>query len=219
MGKTILTPNQSHFLELAARDAEITKWFYFAGGTALSEFYLHHRLSEDLDFFSENTINELLVDSFMQKTAKRLRARLDKEVHMAILIYRLHFNNQPTLKVDFATIPFDQLERGVHFQNLRIASLWDIVVDKFYTITNRIVARDFVDLYFGVEKVGCDIPQLIAAVEEKYEFNMGEISMASHFLRVKDLTDFPTMLVQFDKKKMEKFFLRLAKSLEDKIFE
>jgi len=48
---------------------------------------------------------------------------------------------------------------------------------------------------------------------------MGEISMASHFLRVKDLTDFPTMLVPFDKKGMEKFFLALAKSLEDKIFE
>ena len=56
-------------------------------------------------------------------------------------------------------------------------------------------------------------------ISKRYEFSMGEISMASHFLRVKDLTDFPTMLVPFDKKGMEKFFLALAKSLEDKIFE
>ncbi|MDR1696214.1 MAG: nucleotidyl transferase AbiEii/AbiGii toxin family protein [Endomicrobium sp.] len=25
--------------------------FYFSGGTALSEYYLRHRYSEDLDFF------------------------------------------------------------------------------------------------------------------------------------------------------------------------
>ncbi len=31
----------------------ITNNFYLTGRTALAEFYLHHRYSEDLDFFSE----------------------------------------------------------------------------------------------------------------------------------------------------------------------
>ncbi|MEW5692252.1 MAG: nucleotidyl transferase AbiEii/AbiGii toxin family protein [Candidatus Hydrogenedentota bacterium] len=31
-----------------------TQKFYLTGGTALSEFYLKHRISEDLDFFCEN---------------------------------------------------------------------------------------------------------------------------------------------------------------------
>ena len=30
--------------------------FYLTGGTALSAFYLHHRLSEDLDFFTESDV-------------------------------------------------------------------------------------------------------------------------------------------------------------------
>jgi len=31
--------------------------FYLTGGTALSRFYLHHRFSEDLDFFADNISN------------------------------------------------------------------------------------------------------------------------------------------------------------------
>lgn len=207
-------------MELASASKEITRWFQLAGGTALSEFYLHHRLSEDLDLFSTSEINEEIIDTFIEQTSRKLEAiNFRKETHMAIFIYYLYFKGESPLKVDFATIPFENLERGVQFKNLNITSLWDIVVDKFYTITNRVAARDFVDLYFGVKEVGCDIKQLISAVEDKYEINMGEISMASHFLRLNDLTDFPTMIVPFDKKDMEKFYLKLAKSFESKIFE
>lgn len=35
------------------------KKFYFTGGTPLSAFYLFHRLSEDVDLFSEEEINLL----------------------------------------------------------------------------------------------------------------------------------------------------------------
>jgi len=51
MARTILSPNQTRLLEIIANDKEICHRFYLTGGTALAEFYLHHRLSEDLDFF------------------------------------------------------------------------------------------------------------------------------------------------------------------------
>ncbi len=50
MGKTILTPTQRQVLDILAKNSKFTS-FYLTGGTALSEYYLHHRLSEDLDFF------------------------------------------------------------------------------------------------------------------------------------------------------------------------
>ncbi len=53
MGKSILTPDQKRLLEYISKDPKITDKFYLTGGTALAEFYLQHRLSEDLDFFSE----------------------------------------------------------------------------------------------------------------------------------------------------------------------
>lgn len=62
MGKSILTSKQLDFLELAQAQPSITKRFYFTGGTALAEFYLHHGISEDIDLFSELEINPSVKD-------------------------------------------------------------------------------------------------------------------------------------------------------------
>jgi hypothetical protein len=46
------------------------------------------------------------------------------------------------------------------------------------------------------------------------------VTLASQFIKVKELKqeEFPKMLVKFDTKDMERFFLGLAKSLEAEIF-
>ena len=63
MGKTILTSEQHLVLDMAAKDELINSWFYLTGGTALAEFYLRHRLSEDLDFFSDEPFPGLVTKS------------------------------------------------------------------------------------------------------------------------------------------------------------
>ena len=75
MAKSILTDNQSQILNTLATDSNFSKNFYLSGGTALAEFYLHHRLSEDLDFFSETEIDKIwfvLVDLVKFMTQKRV---------------------------------------------------------------------------------------------------------------------------------------------------
>lgn len=218
MGKTILTSTQSYFLQLAAKEKEITRTFYLAGGTALSEFYLKHRLSEDLDFFSPIELNEKEIDKFLQKAAKRLNSKILKETKSGFLIYNLKNPQDKLLKVDFVYQPFKQLESGKKYYNLEIASIWDIAVDKLYTIFHRLTARDFVDLYFAILETGCSIEQLIKALDEKYEMKFEEISLISRFPAVKDVADYPKMLAPFDRKKMEDFYISLAKSLEKEIF-
>ena len=47
---SILTPTQKQILDQIGKSQFITSNFYFTGGTVLSEFYLKHRFSEDLDF-------------------------------------------------------------------------------------------------------------------------------------------------------------------------
>lgn len=219
MGQDILTPTQHSFLQLAAAEEKITNWYYLTGGTALSAFYLQHRLSEDLDLFSQSDVNEGVIDKFIGKAAKKLKAEFTKEKHLRIFIYYLKFPKEETLKVDFASRPFKELENSLKKYNaLKIASLWDIVVDKFYTILHRQNARDFVDLYFGIKEAGCSVEQLISALEEKYELDFSILSTAGSFLHVKDLEDYPQMLVPFNREKMENFYLKLAKDLESKIF-
>ncbi len=50
---TLLTPFQGEFLKAFSR-TDLNAAFYLTGGTALSAFYLQHRLSEDLDFFTSD---------------------------------------------------------------------------------------------------------------------------------------------------------------------
>ena len=51
MGKSVLNDFQKEVLAVFCK-TDLAKKFYLAGGTALSEFYFHHRKSEDLDFFT-----------------------------------------------------------------------------------------------------------------------------------------------------------------------
>ncbi|MGH9194310.1 MAG: nucleotidyl transferase AbiEii/AbiGii toxin family protein, partial [Acidimicrobiia bacterium] len=47
----MLTETQQRFLE-AFFDGDSRNPFYLSGGTALAAYYLHHRFSDDLDFFT-----------------------------------------------------------------------------------------------------------------------------------------------------------------------
>jgi predicted nucleotidyltransferase component of viral defense system len=53
MGQMVLSSHQLNFLELAQAETFIAKRYYLTGDTALAAFYYQHRLSEDLDFFTE----------------------------------------------------------------------------------------------------------------------------------------------------------------------
>ncbi|MCX7716486.1 MAG: nucleotidyl transferase AbiEii/AbiGii toxin family protein [Endomicrobia bacterium] len=47
-------------------DEKLVKKFYLAGGTLLSAFYLHHRLSENIDFFCEEEFSKLPIKAFLK---------------------------------------------------------------------------------------------------------------------------------------------------------
>ncbi|MDO8575572.1 MAG: nucleotidyl transferase AbiEii/AbiGii toxin family protein [bacterium] len=60
---SILSKNQINILSLLSKDKLVVESFYLTGGTALAEFYLQHRLSEDLDFFSEKEFDPAFISS------------------------------------------------------------------------------------------------------------------------------------------------------------
>ena len=72
MAAKILTKNQKKFLDFFKKSPHLVKNFYFTGGTCLAEFYLKHRMSEDLDFFSENEFITSSISVCLQKAKKYL---------------------------------------------------------------------------------------------------------------------------------------------------
>jgi len=203
---------------MAAKEEVIASWFYFTGGTALTYFYLQHRLSDDLDFFSEDEFDHFIVDDFINKVCEKLQAKSEKRTILGHAIFTLIFPDKKNYKIDFVYQPFKRLESGKKYHLMAVNSLWDIVIDKLYTIFHRSNARDFVDLYFGITEVGCDLNQLINGLQEKYQTEFSKIDLLSRLPIVKDLTDFPKMIKPFDKKAMEEFFLKLVRQGEKEIF-
>ena len=225
MGKTILTPKQLNFLELAQAQTSIVRNFYLTGGTALSEFYFKHRLSEDIDLFSEKEVKPTPVRAFLEGISEKLGiCRVTEENYLGLYTYKLLFRDGKSLKVDFSYYPFPQIEKGTKFGNLEVSSMYDIAVNKLHTISQRFQNRDYVDLYFIFNKTEYSPQKYLERMrldsQAKFDWPLEAKNLAAAFLKVKDIkrSELPHMLVPFDNKAMEEFFIKLAKSLEKDIF-
>ena len=212
-------------MEYAQAQASIIKNFYLTGGTALAEFYFQHRLSEDIDLFSNKEVNVAAVEAFLQGASSKLGiSKIIKQNFLGLYTYQLKYKNGATLKVDFNYYPFPKIEEGIYFGKLQVSSLYDIAVNKIHTIASRTRARDYIDMFFIIKNSDVPIYKYLEKLrldsKAKFDWPLENKNLVAAFLKVKDLKneDFPNMLVSFDKTEMEKFFLELAKSLEDKIF-
>ena len=224
MERSILTPTQKVLLGEISQYPPLTNRFYLTGGTALAEFYFHHRISEDLDFFSEEEFDTTYITVFFKKNEEKVGLReIDLQRKPNRFIYFLRFKKEK-LKVDFAFYPYPRIraDLGKRLNSLRIDSVFDIATNKVFTLFQHPRLRDYIDLYFIFKKIpDFDLEELVAYARNKFDFVVDRKELAKNFLKVLDLeqADFPRMLIPFDRKEMEDFFLKLAKSLEKDIFE
>ena len=130
MVQQILTPDQITLLQAIGNNDVLSKQFYLSGGTALAGFYLHHRYSEDLDFFSENEVDVLSIQTFFHGLKKKLNIQMiDFQQSFNRNLLFLHLPNG-VLKTEFTYFPFPPIELGSVQYGLRIDSLLDIAVNK-----------------------------------------------------------------------------------------
>lgn len=223
MGKTILTSKQSEFLELAQSDNQIIKHFYLTGGTALAEFYLHHRLSEDIDLFTEKQeVDQTLTDALLKKVSSKLYiVKINRSQFMGLFSYHLTYENGAELKVDFNYYPFPRIEQGAKFGNLSVDSLVDIAANKIHTLFMKPRTRDYIDFYCIFQQQNMDLGKLILLAKAKFDWDIDKMNLANQFIRVKDikLEDYPKVLIPFNIEEMEAFFLNLAKGLKNQILQ
>lgn len=217
---TGFTARQKQFLAMVLQTPYILQRFYLTGGTALSCFYLHHRESYDLDFFSEQEVNSSYLIRWLTNNKKRLNVvEITHEEQFGFNFFILTFGNGDKLKVDFCYFPSERIERGLIWQGLQIDNLYDIAVNKFHTIGTSPRGRDYVDLYMILQKNNWSIKKIRQDSAAKHGIRIDTIQLSRQFLRVVEFEDLPKLLVPFDKKDMENFFLKLAKKLKKEILE
>lgn len=88
-----LTPKQQIIFNEVSRSDFIKENFYFTGGTALSGVYLHHRLSEDLDFFSQEKFDNLSILNLLTGWGKKHGFKFLLKEQEVVKIYLLEFSD------------------------------------------------------------------------------------------------------------------------------
>jgi len=211
--KKILTERQIALLEEIGKQPFLTKNFYLSGGTALAGFYLFHRYSEDLDFFSENEVDPMQINIFFKSVQKAFQMKkIDYEQSYNRNLFFLHFDDE-ILKMEFTYYPFPRVKEGQQKFGITIDSLLDIAINKLFTIYQRSKARDYIDLYCICRKEALSISELIKIAKIKFDWHIDPIQLGTQFLKATEATDHPRMIQEVDTEDWKNFFVEEAQKL------
>jgi predicted nucleotidyltransferase component of viral defense system len=136
----------AHLRDIPELDA-----FYLTGGTALSRFYLGHRKSDDLDFF---TPEEELIQPFSLKiedSLKKVGVDVErKRGFRSFVELTVSAHSESTIVHLALDSPYrlDSVIVTEEFPGLRIDSLRDLAANKLLALFGRATLRDFVDVFF-----------------------------------------------------------------------
>ncbi len=221
MEQSILTPSQRVVLECVAGNADIASQFYLTGGTALAEYYLRHRYSDDLDFFSSvKDFPQILIERFAGdiKTAFHIESVEYRRLHDRRIFFFLLQDNEE-LKMEFTLYPFRQINKPERKHGIAVDSLQDIAANKIMAMMDRIESKDFVDLYFILEEKGIHLDEILACVKQKFNITIDPITIGSEFAKVRHINLLPRMIKSLTIEQLKIFFTERAAALKPKIFE
>lgn len=219
MAKTILNQFQQKVLR-DFKKSNLGKKFYLSGGTALTEFYLRHRLSEDLDFFTQEELNLDELKKFINTVCKKIPVRKIEFQHgYGLYTFFITSEKEEKHKIDFGQYPFTPIEELKNFNGILVESLFDIAVNKAHTIAFRPRLRDFIDLYFIIQqKQDWSFQELLKKSFDKFEMSADALQVGQNLLEVEKQIDMPIMIKRVNLNSVKKFFLNEAKMLEKEIF-
>lgn len=218
--KRILTPFQKEIFEIIIQDSFFKESFYFSGGTALAEFYLKHRFSKDLDFFTPKDFSFEEIHKRLDPKFKKLGIdSFEHRVQAGAKLFFLRRPKQEVVTLDFNYFPFKRLEKGKRFQSFEIDSFFDLAVNKLDTILTRPHARDFIDFYFIFKEKEYDWPTLLTGLKKKFLWQVDLLFLTSRLIMIENLHDYPKMIKRLTRKNLIRFFEKEAKKFKKEILQ
>lgn len=143
--------------------------FYLTGGTAASRIYLHHRYSEDLDFFANDHPDFLL-------WAERVIAQLAQDSRWSCHILlkesrfvRLFLKKEGLdLKLEFVNdVPSHVGEIKLHEKFGRVDSAENIFANKITAVIDRRAPKDYADIWGFYGQMKLSVQEAIQGAQSK----------------------------------------------------
>lgn len=169
-----------HLLLETFRTSALSNKFYLTGGTALAYFYLKHRLSLDLDFFSEEPFSYELLIPFIAN----LKQQLSLAKFEPVKIYdRWEFVIRTPELTRFEFVFYNHEKKRlaplIQKQGVLIDSLEDIAANKVMAYLDRNEPKDIYDLYTLLVQKKFTVKKLLQLAEAKFGVTISELQFWS----------------------------------------
>jgi predicted nucleotidyltransferase component of viral defense system len=168
----VLNKIQKIVLDIFSKSGLAEK-FYFTGGTALAFFYLKHRRSDDLDFFTEENFGLKDIEDFINELKRKLSLR-SINVKKLNGRYEMIIQNKDFCRIDFNKYEYKALKKKNKFKNILIDSLEDISANKVLSLFDRDEPKDVFDIYFLIKKASLSSKKLLKLTEKKFGLKFSE---------------------------------------------
>lgn len=181
--------------------------FFLTGGTALSVFYLQHRYSDDLDFFTEvpEAIKQVLplLKSIQQNLSLSIEPRRTFETFTEIIV---RDKEGETTILHFAQDSPYRLMPVIYNKDyeIYIDNSLDISCNKFSALFDRHDMRDFVDIYF-IDKEIMKFEEVYSYAKKKH-IGLDEYWLSQAIRYINDLTVLPKMIKPVTLNELRDFF-------------
>lgn len=181
------------------------KDFYLAGGTGLA-LQFGHRISLDLDFFSQKEFNpDFLMNELQKLGTFSLNSKEPGTLHGV-------FNKT---RVSFLYYPYPLMSPLKSFLNIKLADFLDIACMKIDAISSRGEKKDFIDLYFVCQKL--PLNKVLDIFEQKYQkidYNLSHVLKSLCYFEQAEKQVLPKMLTEVLWKKVKDFFIQEASNIQ-----
>ncbi len=170
-------------------------------------FYLQHRYSDDLDFFTEDPQAVLRVPAVMRAMAGKIGASLSftRTLDHFLECFLVSAAGE-RLEMDFALDSPYRLEPKVFRQEIGFwtDSVLDISCNKLSALFDRAEPKDFVDIYFIHHERIC-LKDLFPKAQQKH-VGMDPYWLAQAFARVREAKILPRMIKPITPEQLSGFF-------------
>jgi hypothetical protein len=205
----VLTPRTAGVFECLGHQPDL-RLFYLAGGTGAA-LQLGHRLSADLDLFSERPWSWERLSASLSACG---RVDVDRQEDGTFV------GTVDGVRVSLFRYPYALLEEPVSSRfGIPVAGLIDIGCMKLVAVSQRGSRKDFVDLYelgragFGVREILAALPAKMPAVA----LNPVHVLRSLAYFEDAEAEPDPIMLVPYDWAAVREYCLRQADALLDEI--
>lgn len=144
--------------------------FYLTGGTALSFFYLKHRRSNDLDFFT-NTPDFILPFSYnLEDNLKNKGCLTQRQRGLHSFVEIMATKDRESTIIHLAQdAPYrlEAVKQFIDYPKLNVDSLKDIATNKLLALFGRATLRDFIDVYFLIKQKHFTAKELVLGAKHK----------------------------------------------------